>query len=81
MRWTPPGESFWPERTDGIPMLKRYLDESRGVTAHDVITDINPLNNIAAEWLGFPTQKPQALLERIITASSQRGIPDRPLQW
>jgi DNA modification methylase len=67
------GRLFWPKREGGIPMLKRYLDEARGVPALDVITDISPLNNVAAERLGYPTQKPEALLERIITASSNEG--------
>ena len=54
-------------------MLKRYLDESTGIAAQDVITDITPLNNVAQERLGYPTQKPLALLERIIAASSNPG--------
>jgi site-specific DNA-methyltransferase (adenine-specific) len=54
-------------------MLKRYLDEARGIPALDVIVDISPLNNVAAERLGYPTQKPEALLERIISASSNEG--------
>jgi DNA modification methylase len=64
------GRLHWPKRTGGIPMLKRYLDESPGTPAQDVIVDINPLNNVAAERLGYPTQKPLALLARIIAASS-----------
>ncbi|HYT76294.1 MAG TPA: site-specific DNA-methyltransferase [Vicinamibacterales bacterium] len=64
---------FWPKREGGIPMLKRYVEEARGVPALDVITDISPLNNVAAERLGYPTQKPEALLERIIKASSNEG--------
>jgi len=67
------GRLFWPKRAGGIPMLKRYLDEARGIPALDVITDISPLNNVAAERLGYPTQKPQGLLERIINASSNEG--------
>jgi DNA modification methylase len=62
----------WPQRSDGMPMLKRYLDESRGISAQDVITDIY-VNNVAAERVGYPTQKPLALLERIINASSNEG--------
>jgi site-specific DNA-methyltransferase (adenine-specific) len=54
-------------------MLKRYLDESTGIAAQSVIGDIQPLNNVAAERLGYPTQKPLALLERIIAASSNEG--------
>ena len=67
------GRLFWPKRADGMPMLKRYVDESRGIPAQDVIADISPLNNVAAERLGYPTQKPLALLERIIAASSKPG--------
>jgi DNA modification methylase len=53
--------------------LKRYLDELPGLTIQDVITDIPPINSQAKERLGFPTQKPVALLERIIQASSNEG--------
>jgi DNA modification methylase len=67
------GRLFWPKKVGGIPMFKRYLDESPGIAAQDVITDIAPLNNVAAERLGYPTQKPVALLERIISASSNPG--------
>jgi len=67
------GRVFWPKREGGMPMLKRYLDESPGTPAQDMITDVNPLNNVAAERLGYPTQKPEALLERIIKASSNEG--------
>jgi DNA modification methylase len=67
------GRLFWPKREGGMPMLKRYLDEATGAAAQDVITDIPPLNNVAAERLGYPTQKPEALLERIIAASSNEG--------
>jgi len=48
----------------------RYLDEMPGTPLQDVWTDISPINSQAAERLGYPTQKPQALLERIIEASS-----------
>jgi DNA modification methylase len=63
------GRIHWPKRADGVPMLKRYLDESRGIPAQDVITDIY-VNNVSRERVGFPTQKPEALLERFIRASS-----------
>jgi site-specific DNA-methyltransferase (adenine-specific) len=56
-----------------VPQGKRYLDEQRGRPLDDVWTDIFPLNSQAAERLGYPTQKPQALLERIISASSNKG--------
>jgi len=53
-----------------VPQLKRYLDEQRGKPFGDVWTDIPPINSQARERLGYPTQKPEALLERIIRASS-----------
>jgi len=54
----------------GIPSYKRYLDEMPGALLQDVWSDTPPLGASAAERLGYPTQKPLALLERIITASS-----------
>ena len=56
-----------------MPMLKRYLEEQKGQPAQDIISDIPPMHNLAAERLGYPTQKPLALLERIIQASSNEG--------
>jgi site-specific DNA-methyltransferase (adenine-specific) len=56
-----------------VPRFKRYLDEQRGKPLGDVWTDIPPLNSQARERLGYPTQKPEALLERIIKASSNEG--------
>ena len=59
----------WPEK-GRIPRHKRYLDEGEGVVIQDIITDIRPLGARAKERLSYPTQKPEALLERIIRASS-----------
>jgi len=56
-----------------VPRFKRYLDEQRGKPLGDVWTDIAPINSQAQERLGYPTQKPQALLERIIGASTNPG--------
>lgn len=56
-----------------VPRLKRYLDEQRGKPFGDVWTDIPPINARAQERLGYPTQKPEALLERIIKLSTQPG--------
>ena len=50
-------------------MQKRYLDEQKGAPLQDVWNDIPPMHNLSAERLGYPTQKPLALLERIIGAS------------
>jgi len=57
----------------GVPALKRYLDEQEGNAVGDVWMDILPVQSQAKEKLGYPTQKPLALLERIIEASSNPG--------
>lgn len=69
------GFIHWPRprsgEGSGFPRFKRYL--SQGAPVQDVITDIPPINSQASERLGYPTQKPVALLERIIQASSRSG--------
>ncbi len=57
----------------GQPNYKRYLDESKGSALQSLWVDINPLNPQALERLDYPTQKPEALLERILKASSNPG--------
>jgi hypothetical protein len=57
----------------GTPYLIRYLDEQPGEIVGNLWDDVTPLNSQAAERLGYPTQKPEALLERIIKASSNEG--------
>jgi len=56
-----------------VPRLKRFLDEQEGQVVHEIWDDIAPINSMAKERLGYPTQKPEALLERIIKASSNEG--------
>jgi site-specific DNA-methyltransferase (adenine-specific) len=56
-----------------VPAYKRYLDEMPGVPLQDIWTDIPPVNPMSKERLGFPTQKPVPLIERIINASSNEG--------
>ena len=58
----------------GIPYLKRYFDETEGTRIGDIWTDINPVNQVAEEREDYATQKPEALLERIIKASSNEGM-------
>lgn len=65
------GLIYWPAKAGGFPRFKRYLNE--GVPLQSVIADIFPINSQAQERLGYPTQKPLALLERIIAASSNEG--------
>ncbi len=52
---------------------KRFFDELAGETVDSLWDDISPINSQAQERLGYPTQKPRALLERIIAASSNEG--------
>ena len=60
-------------RPGAVPAYKRYLDEMPGVPLQDFWSDIGPIASQASERLGYPTQKPQALLERIIQSSSNPG--------
>jgi len=53
--------------------LKRYLDELKGLPCQTIWTDINPVNSQAKEKIGYPTQKPEALLQRIIECASNEG--------
>lgn len=66
------GLIHWPPKGK-VPGFKRYINEDIGVPIIDVVTDINPIGAQAAERLGYPTQKPVELLERIIQASSNEG--------
>lgn len=67
------GMIYWPEKKGGWPRSKKYLDTAKGVPLQDVWTDIFPINSQAQERLGYPTQKPEALLERIVAASTNEG--------
>jgi site-specific DNA-methyltransferase (adenine-specific) len=67
------GKLHWPRKANGMPMFKRFADEQPGVPLQDVWTDIPPMHNLSRERVGYPTQKPEALLERIIQASSNPG--------
>ncbi len=66
------GLIYWPSK-GSVPQQKRYSDENPGVPLQDIVTDIRPLSSQSRERLGYPTQKPVALLERIISASSNEG--------
>lgn len=73
------GRIYYPRHKDGSfdtskrPSLKRYLKEQEGSIITNVWDDINPLHASDAERLGYPTQKPLSLLERVIQASSKEG--------
>ena len=67
------GRLHFPTRSSGALRLKMYLDESPGAKTQNLWDDIPPISANAQERIGFPTQKPLALLERIISASSNEG--------
>ncbi|MGB6874544.1 MAG: site-specific DNA-methyltransferase, partial [Candidatus Acidiferrales bacterium] len=67
------GRIWYPDSKDKRPQLIRYLDESPGQPATSIWADISPVNSQAVERLNYDTQKPEALLERIINASSNEG--------
>lgn len=62
---------YW--TSNGTPRIKHYLDKAKGVIADDVWTDINPTNSQSYNQTGYPTQKPEQLLERIMTICSNKG--------
>ncbi|MFN7444073.1 MAG: site-specific DNA-methyltransferase [Curvibacter sp.] len=74
-RWEAEGRIHWPKSEGGMPRLKRYMDEAieQGGTAQDIWSDIKPIHNQSQELLGYPTQKPAALIERVVLASSNPG--------
>ena len=61
----------WPKKPGGFPEYKKYLQGGKAI--QDVIVDIEPINSQAKERRGYPTQKPLALLERIIASSTDEG--------
>ena len=67
------GMIYWPDKAGGTPRLKWFADELEGAAIPDVWSDIAPIPAQSAERLGYPTQKPLALLERIVSASSNPG--------
>jgi DNA modification methylase len=66
------GKLYWPSN-GGWPRFKRYLDQNKGRPLQDVWDDIFPINAIGRERLGYPTQKPERLLDRILETTSNVG--------
>lgn len=64
---------LWPKKSDGAPRLKYYLQQNKGVPLNDIWDDIQPIQPNSPQSLGYPTQKPIALLERIIETSSNKS--------
>lgn len=67
------GRIHYPQAEGGKPRLKRYESEYEGTTLQDIWTDLNKIHNQSSEQLNYPTQKPEALVERIIKSSSNEG--------
>lgn len=69
------GRLIFPESPDGRIQYKQYLDEMKGTKLQDIWLDVSPVNPVAKERNGYPTQKSEALLERIIKmCSPQNGL-------
>ena len=71
--WDRAGRIYFPKSPEGRLRRKSYADELKGMPVQNLWTDIPEINSQAQERLGYPTQKPVALLERIINASSDEG--------
>ena len=71
--WDKEGRIIFPKNKEGRIRRKRYLDELKGKPVQNLWDDIQPISSHSAERLGYPTQKPISLLERIINASSNKG--------
>ena len=67
------GLIYWPAKQGGMPRYKKYLSTLKGKYVSDLIYDISPISSQSEERLGYPTQKPIKLLERIIKASSNEN--------
>jgi DNA modification methylase len=67
------GLIYFPQKSDGVPAFKRYLSTTKGVATSDMINDIPSIQGSSKEKVGYPTQKPLALLQRIIKSSSNEG--------
>jgi hypothetical protein len=72
-QWDKEGRLYFPEKKTGRIRRKSYADELRGMPIQNLWTDVPEINSQAAERLHYPTQKPEALLDRIIQASSSPG--------
>lgn len=72
-KWDKEGRIYFPKNPNGRLQRKRFLDELKGKPVQNLWTDIPEINSQAQERLGYPTQKPVALLERILKASSNEG--------
>ena len=71
--WDKEGRLEFPKSKDGRIQRRRFFDELKGKPVQSLWDDIEPVSSQADERLGYPTQKPEALMERVISASSNPG--------
>jgi len=67
------GKIYQSKPNESVPRRKMYLDESKGIPLQDIWTDISPVQGQAKEYLDYATQKPEALLERLIKLLTNEG--------
>ncbi|WP_404414767.1 site-specific DNA-methyltransferase [Brevundimonas vesicularis] len=67
------GRLEFPRKADGRIQRRRFLDELKGQPIQNLWTDVFPINPMAGEGIGYPTQKPESLLERVISLASNEG--------
>ena len=72
-QWDKEGRLYFPKNPEGRIARKRFLDEVKGKPVQNLWDDIAEINSQVQECLGYPTQKPEALLDRIINASCPDG--------
>lgn len=72
-KWDKEGRLYFPKSKTGRIQRKRFLDELKGKPVQSLWDDIDPIGSQASERLGYPTQKPEKLLNRILNASSKPG--------
>jgi DNA modification methylase len=67
------GRIHWPASKGGMPRLKFYAEDAQGVPLQDIWDDVGAMHNLSSERLAYPTQKPSAMIERIVRTSSNEG--------
>jgi DNA modification methylase len=72
-RWDAEGRLYFPKKKDGRIQRKRFLDELKGQPLGDLWDDVLPVASQASERIGYPTQKSEALVERIVSVSSNEN--------
>jgi site-specific DNA-methyltransferase (adenine-specific)/adenine-specific DNA-methyltransferase len=67
------GRIHWPANKTGMPRLKFYEDEAPGIPFQDIWDDVGAMHNLSSERIAYPTQKPEALVERFVRTSTNEG--------